>query len=166
MNGAGFKLGQLLHTSLVLYSMTHVLQWNIRGYRANHTELQTLLALKTPAVVALQETKLKHDYICQQLHYKTFRHDIQSPTIAHGGVALLVHFSVPSYSFRLRTSIQAVAATVDFGQHKATIVYVYLPPSEAFPEEALNNLIQQLPANYILLGDFNAHHTMWGCPRT
>jgi len=24
-------------------------------------------------------------------------------------------------------------------------------------------LIQQLPVPYILLGDFNAHHSLWGC---
>lgn len=93
MDDRGFNLGKFLHTLLVLYLMTFILQWNMRGFRANHTELQALLAQKTPVVVALQETKLKHDHHCQQIYYKTFRYDVHSTTIAHGGVALLAHSS-------------------------------------------------------------------------
>ena len=27
----------------------------------------------------------------------------------------------------------------------------------------LQNVIDQLPSPFILMGDFNGHHTLWGC---
>ena len=138
----------------------------MRGFRSNLTDLQALVAAKSPVAVALQETKLKQEHNCNIHHYKTYRHDLINTQIAHGGVALLVHYSVPSVSFPLRTGLQAVAATVDITNIKLTIVSVYLPPGEAFPEAEFQDLIRELPTNYIILGDLNTYSTQWGCPRT
>ena len=98
----------------------NILQWNMRGFRSNITDLQALVASKSPVAVALQETKLKPEHNCNLHHYKTYRHDLTNTQIAHGGVALLVHYSVPSVSFPLRTGLQAVAATVDLTHIKLT----------------------------------------------
>ena len=162
----GLKLGLILYPFLVLYSMTHVLQWNMRGFRANATDLQALIASKTPAVVALQETKLKQGQTLNIHHYKSFRYDNPTVTIAHGGVALLVHYSTPSTTYQLRTNLQAVAATVDLADLKVTIVSIYIPPAEEFPVDEFDSLVRQLPRNYIIMGDFNAHNSVWGCTRT
>ena len=157
---------QVLTLSLFLLAMTSVMQWNLRGFRANHAELHTLAAAKTPAVIALQETKLKPEHTCNVNHYKSYRFDQPSTAVAHGGVALLVHNSVASYSYRLRTDLQAVAATVDLRQFKVTVVSIYMPPEGRLPADSLQHLIRQLPDNYLLLGDFNAYNTVWGCPYT
>ena len=162
-----FSRGLYLLLFLIsLMSLTSILQWNMRGFRANITELQALISSKSPVVAAIQETKLKQEHSCNIHHYKTYRYDAPSVTIAHGGVALLVHYSAPSTPFHLRTNLQAVAATVDFGNLQVTCVSIYLPPDEDFPENALQELIRQLPRNFVLLGDFNAHSTVWGCTRS
>ena len=50
--------------------------------------------------------------------------------------------------------------------HKTiTLCSVYLPPCNHFnfnPKD-LQNVIDQLPSPFILMGDFNGHHTLWGC---
>ena len=162
-----FSRGLYLPLFLIsLMSLTSILQWNMRGFRANITELQALISSKSPVVAAIQETKLKQEHSCNIHHYKTYRYDAPSVTIAHGGVALLVHYSAPSTPFHLRTNLQAVAATVDFGNLQVTCVSIYLPPDEDFPDNALQELIRQLPRNFVLLGDFNAHSTVWGCTRS
>ena len=45
--------------------------------------------------------------------------------------------------------------------HKTiTLCSVYLP---LFNPKDLQDLIDQLPSPFILMGDFNDHHTLWGC---
>ena len=50
--------------------------------------------------------------------------------------------------------------------HKTiTLCSVYLHPRNHFnfnPKD-LQNVIDQLPSPFILMGDFNGHHTLWGC---
>ena len=53
--------------------------------------------------------------------------------VAHGGVLLAVHRSIPSRHLELRTGLQAVAARVLFDRRSLTICSVYLPPGNAFP---------------------------------
>ena len=47
-----------------------------------------------------------------------------------------------------------------------TICSIYLPPSLTYQQHDLDNLYQQLPQPVLLLGDFNAHSTLWGCNST
>ena len=44
-----------------------------------------------------------------------------------------------------------------------TICSVYLPPNRSVDVVELRQLVKQLPKLFMLLGDFNGHHTMWGC---
>ena len=44
-----------------------------------------------------------------------------------------------------------------------TICSLYLPPHCKFSKHDLENLINQLPRPYLLLGDFNSHSKLWGC---
>ncbi|ESO84889.1 hypothetical protein LOTGIDRAFT_99214, partial [Lottia gigantea] len=43
-----------------------------------------------------------------------------------------------------------------------TICSIYLPPSLSLNLRELDDLVAQLPSPYILLGDFNGHHSFWG----
>ncbi|GFT05496.1 hypothetical protein TNCV_3159961 [Trichonephila clavipes] len=43
-----------------------------------------------------------------------------------------------------------------------TVCCVYLPPNDVVPQVDLNQLVSQLPAPFILLGDFNGHSPLWG----
>jgi ribonuclease HI len=45
-----------------------------------------------------------------------------------------------------------------------TICSIYIPPSESLTTTELTGLIGQLPEPILLLGDFNAHHPLWGSP--
>ena len=39
---------------------------------------------------------------------------------------------------------------------------IYLPPTDLVVEENMRDLLEQLPAPMILLGNFNAHNPLWG----
>ena len=42
---------------------------------------------------------------------------------------------------------------------------IYLPPMSKWTKNDLEDLITQLPPPVVLLGDFNAHSTEWGCSK-
>ena len=43
-----------------------------------------------------------------------------------------------------------------------TLCSIYLPPGVRFPRAELGRLVDELPPPIVILGDFNAHHTVWG----
>ena len=65
-----------------------------------------------PKVVCLQETKLRPNSQCSFKGYTVLRRDMPADPVAHGGVLLAVHRSIPSRHLELRTGLQAVAARV------------------------------------------------------
>ena len=85
--------------------------------------------------------------------------------IASGGVATYVETSFPSYEIQLTTEIEAVAVVVHMKQ-KFTICNVYIPPSKLLTSQELCDLYQQLPQPCLIVGDFNAHNTLWGSSST
>ncbi|GFW61188.1 RNase H domain-containing protein [Trichonephila clavipes] len=65
----------------------------------------------------------------------------------------------------LRTSLQVVAVRI----HSTSIITVcclYLPPNADIRQQDLNNLVDQLPAPFVILSDFNRHSTLWGSVKT
>ena len=47
-----------------------------------------------------------------------------------------------------------------------TVCSVYIPPNKEPKELELNNLIEQLPRPFIIMGDFNSHNEIWGSKKT
>lgn len=103
------------------------LQWNVRGYRARKSELTILTAKYQPYVVCLQET------ICPP-NCPSFSSDYAficaPPTrlTGWGGVAIAVLKDFPFARVPLRTSLQAIAVTLEIPT-KRTYVSLYIPPS-------------------------------------
>ena len=114
-------------------------------------------------VVCLQETKLSPSLQYSLKGYTVYRRDMPAEPVAHGGVLLAVHRSIPSRQLELHTPLQAVAARVLFDHRDFTICSIYLPPGNALPRLELSRLVAELPSPMLILGDFNGHHTLWGC---
>ena len=83
----------------------------------------------------------------------------------HGGVCFLIHGDTPYQVVLLTTEIQAIAVRVNIGQ-LITVCNVYISGTHNFNYNIMNDLIEQLPRPFILLGDLNSHSTMWGCRNT
>lgn len=146
--------------------MPSILQWNCRGLRTSLQDLQAVIRQRRPLFVCLQETKLSSNVKCQLKGYSVFRKDVPTDTVAHGGVLLAVHHSIPMRPLVINSSVQSVAAQVMFNRRKVSICSVYLPPGVPFPMNELRQLVLELPSPAIILGDFNAHNTVWGCENT
>lgn len=146
--------------------MNNVVQWNCRGLRANYTELQLLMTKFDPLAFCLQELLITDSYNFTNTHYSLY-HKIPAPTNDKptGGVGIMIRKILPHSSIALSTPLQAIACRVSTPQ-PLTICSVYLPPTSSWNHSDLLSLIAQLPRPILLLGDFNAHSTIWGCTST
>ena len=110
-----------------------VIQWNCRGLRPNFDELSILVVKHNPLAVCLQETvrRINLYHKCEETENR-----------ASGGVSILVNQNI-------HQRIVKVTA------HKTiTLCSVYLPPRNHFnfnPKD-LQDLIEQLPSPFILMG--------------
>jgi ribonuclease HI len=74
----------------------------------------------------------------------------------------LVKGGVPHTVLQLNTNLQAVAVKVTL-HRTVTICSVYIPPKYKLRLDEIDQLANQLPTPFLLLGDFNAHSNLWGC---
>ena len=75
---------------------------------------------------------------------------------------MIVNNSVPHHFVKLDSTLQVVAVNISLNKTN-TLCSVYLPPSSPIDVKELDHLVDQLTTPFILMGDFNAHHTLWGC---
>ena len=138
-----------------------IIQWNCRGLKPKFDEISLLFLQHNPSVFCLQETFLKPDDKVTLKGFNIYNHihsECQRPS---GGSSVFVKSSCPHRYIELNTELQATAVSVSLNK-EITICSVYIPPSFSLKYEHLIALIQQLPAPYLLLGDFNGHNILWG----
>ena len=144
-----------------------ILQWNIRGLRSNSEELKILFNEENPSVSCLQETILPTTFFNIGLNYRFYG---TTPVInnigrAKGGSAIIVRTDIYHELVALQTPLQTITVKVVF-KNQLTIYSLYLEPGSNHTYNNLDNLIYQLETPFIILGDLNAHSTMWHCNST
>ena len=141
-----------------------IVQWNPRGIRNKLRELEILAEYTRALLFCIQETKLPEDGTITLRGFKAFyKNKILGPgEIAHGGVAILASNKYSSSEIKLNTNLQAVAISIKLFK-RITICSLYCPPGpcpQSFLKD-IENLLDQLPKPFMVLGDFNAHHPLW-----
>ena len=131
------------------------MQWNIRGAKSNFEELKLLLHKTNVPIVALRDCKLGEEQFSLR-GYTLLRGDCPARE-----AALLINQRVVHTELTLNSPLHATAATVTLNK-TFTICSIYLTPGESISKPILENLINQLPKPFLLVGDFNAHSPEWG----
>ena len=140
--------------------MACIVQWNLQSLRTKFSDLKILIADLSPAILCLQETLIGTRCVNPPSGYTL----VQSlPVRADGherGAAILIDKRIHTIRVPLRTTLQAVAIRAWLGKWY-TICSLYLPhvPTD---RHDLSDLLTQLQAPYLLLGDMNAKSPMWG----
>ena len=137
--------------------MNNIIQWNCQGIYAKWEELNKLIYDFTPSCIALQELILKRRQLPTLKNYTGY----SKQTGQYGGVAIYIHQNVPQMQVQLNTTLQAVAARV-FLERNYTVCSIYISPGENLQQSDLINILSQLPSPFLLMGDFNARHPLWG----
>ena len=142
---------------------TTIVHWNIRGYRGNYNFLRKLLTDTQSVVMCLQETRMPINIPQPPRGFTMYHSDGRriGADLDHGGVCTLVKSNVGHVHLPLNTNLQAVAVRCHLDR-LYTICNIYLPPNDPVTLDEITDLISLLPEPYILVGDFNARHTLWG----
>ena len=115
--------------------------------------------------LCLQETFLADTSKASLKNHSIYHSNLNGGDRARGGVAIVVNDSVPKRTINVNTSLRATAVSISLTK-TITICSVYLPPSVTIDCNELDQLIDQLPKPFLLMGDFNAHSSLWGCRDT
>lgn len=142
-----------------------IIQWNCRGLIKNLDDIYEILTDYQPSVLCLQETHLNTQQTNFLRQYTVFRKDRAGCTHSSGGVALVAKRSVACKKINLQTNLEAVAMRAILFGRLTTLCSIYIPPDYHLTTTEFENLIDQLPAPYLLAGDMNAHHPLWGSAR-
>ncbi|GBN09340.1 hypothetical protein AVEN_156302-1 [Araneus ventricosus] len=125
--------------------------WHCHGLRVHIDDLKSHW---------LQETYLAPGVDIKITNYNIIRKGNIHSSHATGGVALMFLQSFPCKPVPLNTTIQAVAIQIHVSI-LLTICTIYLPPNQTICQSELDNLLGQLPAPFILVGDMNGHSCLW-----
>ncbi|GFW77545.1 putative RNA-directed DNA polymerase from transposon X-element [Trichonephila clavipes] len=117
-----------------------------------------------PVCVALQETFLKSCHTTKIRQYGCVREDTEGSSVS-GGVCIFISLDVPSCALPLHTSLQAVDVRIP-STSLITVCCLYLLPNAVIHQQDVNNLVDQLPPPFVILGEFNGHITLWGSVKT
>ena len=79
----------------------------------------------------------------------------------NGGTAILVRRDVSFTILNLNTPLQAIAVQV-FLRREYALCNLYLPPSIPVERRDLDHLVHALPSPFLLVGDMNGRHPLWG----
>lgn len=141
------------------------IQWNMNGLYNNLAELEILVREHSPMTIAIQESHLRSIGDSDRPlggRYKWY-HKIGNTRFQ--SIALAIRTDLPHEQIALETELLAVAVKVK-GPRKYTALSLYIPCSGTQNlEEKFIDLVNQLDPPYIVMGDFNAHHQLWGSSR-
>ena len=156
------EVSQANPNNLVKMDTENLVQWNIRGVKSNIEELKLLMLLNKSnvGIVALQDCKLGEE----QFSLRGYTLHVLKGDRPAGEAALLINQWVVHTELTLNSPIHATAATVTLNK-TFTICSIYLTPNETITKPTLENIINQLPRPFLLVGDFNAHSPEWGDSR-
>ena len=145
----------------------NIVQWNCRSIKNNparREELKKLTQLKQPHILCISETWLTEDIPTPKIsgYTKTFRKD--RPNRDGGGLIILAREDTKVDNFQINcrqnSKIEAQAIEITLKQDRIKLLHIY-NPEDTIVIDDLNHLAEQLGNKYIIVGDFNGHHTMW-----
>ncbi|GFW57091.1 RNase H domain-containing protein [Trichonephila clavipes] len=132
-----------------------LLEANFKQATSHIDDVKAIIHKYRPVCVALQETFLKSCHTAKIRRYGCVRKDTDGSSVS-GGVCIFTSLDIPSSALSLHTSLQAVAVR-NHSTSLFTVCCLYLPPNAVIRQQDLNDLVDQLPAPFVILGDFNGH---------
>lgn len=142
-----------------------ILQWNCRSVRSKIYELQKFVC--DFDVILLVETWLTPGYIFHLSNFETVRFD--RSTNSRGGIAFFVKKGIKFEVLKLKTEINTLetgAISIKTSMGNIAIVGCYRKPTgcNKLCLQEWNSFIEEIQElkTYVIGGDLNAHHPVWG----
>ena len=137
-----------------------IFQWNANSISARKIELIHYLSQtkNPPDIICIQETHLSPGKEFRVENYNIERRDRTDRS--KGGVMTLIHKTISYTLLPPIPGIEEISLEIKLQQQSIIIVNVYNPPNNDINLQKYNQIA--LRPNTFLLGDFNAHSTLFG----
>lgn len=140
------------------------MQWNAQSLLSNRHLLTKFIYDNDIDIAVISETWLKPHMSLKIKGYDIIRNDCGND---HNGVAIIIskRINYNSINTNFDDSLQNLAVQVKINNKLLSIVSIYCPNNSTprFHIKKFKDLISSLPKPVYAAGDFNAHHTIWGC---
>jgi len=137
--------------------------WNANGIRDKIEEFSVYLKENKIDICFVSETHLtKHSHI--KINGYNVHHTIHPDNQANGGSAIFIKNNLKyneDLSIQL-DKVQLTALIVSSTKQHFKVGAVYLPPRHNLKEEDYMLILKHMGDRFILGGDFNAKHSLWG----
>ena len=146
------------------YESLKIIQWNCKSVNApgRTQELKVLIYKEKPHIACISETWLNQSKSISAIGYKVIRKDRADG--AGGGLLFLIredlNFNLLQITTIPNSNIEAHAIELSLARDTVSLLHVYNPVTNITINH-LDHLIQQLERKFIMVGDFNGHHTIW-----
>ena len=153
----------VLVQSLIMFT---IWQWNCNGIKKQIPEITSYIQNSTcpPTIFCFQETHLKPNLKLEnfdKLDYISIRKDRLNEN--KGGLLTLIHKSIPYEIIQLQSEIEHQVIKIHVNQNSYHIINIY----DRTPNISVQEYIDLLEfPNQIVVGDFNAHNSIWGSKNT
>lgn len=140
-----------------------VLTWNANGLINKRNELELFLQTNSIDIALITETHFTSWSYLRIHNYKLYECPHPSNR-ARGGSAVLIrdHIKHDNFTRIQKEEYQVTAISIEFNHQKLVVAATYCPPRHRLLMESYVELFKQLGDRFILGGDFNAKHTLWG----
>lgn len=141
-----------------------IAQFNIQSLQSKKTLLNKFLSEQNVDVCLLNETWLKSN--SKIPNFTSYNFIFKNSINEHNGVGILIKqylkYDIINTSFY--ESIQNVCVSIETSIGKLHILCIYCPPNSArFDCSKMKKLLLETPKPCLIMGDFNAHHILFGC---
>lgn len=142
----------------------NIMQWNAQSIISNKLLLTQFLYEHNIHIAIISETWLTPIKVFNIKGYQIERNDIGN---RHNGVAILLRNNIRYNKINIYSdnSLQNICVRIVVNNKEISLVSFYCPTNctPCFNKNKFLNLVDSVPEPMIFAGDFNAHHTSWGC---
>ena len=137
--------------------------WNANGLNRHNLEVTQFLNDHNIDIMLISETHFTHKSFLKIKNYSLYSTQHPAGT-ARGGTAVLVKKTLKhEVQEEFKTDfIQATSILVRDDQGQITISAIYSPPRHTIKKDQYDFFFKSLGSRFIVGGDFNAKHSLWG----
>lgn len=140
----------------------NLFQWNCQSFRSKRSELE--YRSQSYDLILLSETWIGNDDRLTLPHFDTVKFGRSEGS--RGGVAILIKRGLKYQRSECLScappGLECCAIDIFLDGKKTSIIFCYRPPGNTISTQAWIRFLTSFDNDFIIGGDFNAHHFAWG----
>lgn len=136
-----------------------ILQWNARGLRSRISSFRPYVFTNRIPVIVICEPNIE-----KPLKLSGYEAFVSSTCVERSKVVVYIRtdFTYVHHAVQPHDDNQYVCLRVRKEKVSFTLIGVYISPAGRFEQDRLRDILSATSGPWVITGDFNAHHLLWG----